>query len=218
MDINQRLFGLKKILDTREDMSDLLFHFTKGPNAFDTLCQILTSGKLKSNHKGHICFTETPLKLLLPLFEYFIREHPSDPMYAPYGIGINKKSFFEQGGRPVIYGSLNEKSLLNKSIQWRFQELVIPLPDFSWLREWRINKNEIKFSPRGIMIITKTEEELNSLCNILVDNTPEDYINKDGAFFDIERKYMGVSMEALTRIDSKHDLTKILRTQLDELS
>ena len=211
--------GIKRITNLREDMSDFLFHFTKGPNAFETLCGILEEGKLRdTNNRGYLCFTETPLSLLIPLFEYFTKRYPGNPMYAPYGIGVKKSRFFELGGRPVIYGKEEEKQFLDKSIQWRFEEMRLPYRDFSWLREWRIKRNKLSFSNSGIMVITKTNEEQLLLCHKLVDNTPKDYKENDGAFFDIEREYLGVSMEDIISFNSKNDLINLLVAQQEEMS
>ena len=107
--------------------------------------------------------------------------------------------------------------LLDPSIRWRFEEMNLPIPDFSWLREWRINKPNIKFSPKGILVITNTEDEQMTLCHKLIDNTPEDYLENDGAFIDIEREYLGISMERLKDFNSKHDLLDLLMSQLDEM-
>ena len=210
--------GTKRILDLREDISDFLFHFTKGANAFEDLCEILSSGKLIDIKKrGFICFTEAPLRMLQPMLDYFSTRYPEKPMYAPYGIGINKYSFFDIGGRPVIYGKEEERELLDDSIKWRFEKMNDPILNYSWLREWRINKSELPFSRNGIMVITKMEEEQALLCHKLIDNTPAWYTEKDGAFFDIERDYFGVSMEEISRFNSKHDLLKQLLTQNDEM-
>lgn len=86
--------GVKKIIDTREDLSDFLFHFTKGPNGLETLCKILNSGKMiDMNKSGYICFTEAPLSMVEPMLTYFSRQFPLNPKYAPYGIGISKRTF-----------------------------------------------------------------------------------------------------------------------------
>lgn len=214
----QRVEGTKKILDRREDLSDFLFHFTKGHNAYETLCNILHDGKLIDiSNRGYICFTEAPLGMLLPMFDYFQSHYPNNPKYAPYGIGVNKRVVFEKGVRPVIYGSKEEKFLLDKSIHWRFEEMNFPIPDYSWLREWRIHKHEIVFSPQGIMVITMTDDEQLTLCHKLKDYTPKGYTENDGAFFDIEREYFGVSMEEIKRLNSKHDLKELLISQKEEM-
>ena len=50
---------LLNILASREDISDYLFHFTKGKNAFETLTAILNDGILKDvNNQGYLCFSE----------------------------------------------------------------------------------------------------------------------------------------------------------------
>lgn len=219
MNPNNRLEGIRRILDCREDMSDYLFHFTKGPNAFETLCKILTDGKLVDiNNRGFLCFTEAPLSLLQPMFHYFMYRFPYNPKYAPYGIGVSKKHFFELGGRPVIYGTMEEKQLLPDSLEWRFEEMNLPIPDFSWLREWRIKRQQLSFSNTGIIVITNSEEEQTLLCHKLVDNTPEDYSENDGAFIDIEREWIGVSMESIRDFNSKHDLWELILSQLEDMS
>lgn len=210
--------GIKRIINLREDMSDFLFHFTKGQNAFDTLGEILKDGQLRDiNNRGYFCFTETPLSLLVPLFEYFTKEYPNNPMFAPYGIGVKKSTFFALGGRPVIYGKKKEENLLDESIRWRFEEMRLPYRDFSWLREWRIKGDKLSFSNTGIMVITKTNEEQSLLCCRLVDNAPKDYEGNDGAFVDIEREYLGVSMEDIISFNSKDDLIDLLISQQEEI-
>lgn len=81
---------LLQILASREDLSDYLFHFTRGKKAFETLEKILNDGKLKDVYKrGYLCFTEAPLTTLYNMFQIF--ERYDNPMYAPYGIGLKKK-------------------------------------------------------------------------------------------------------------------------------
>ena len=218
MNRDRKIIGTQRILDLREDMSDYLFHFTKGPDAFETLCKILSDGKLIDiNNRGYISFTESPLSMLQPMLEYFVSKYPKNPKYAPYGIGINKRLFFDNGGRPVIYGSKDEKQLLDRSIEWRFEEMNLPIPNYSWLREWRIQKHEITFSPKEIIVITMTDDEQLVLCHKIKDYTPEWYTENDGAFFDIEREYYGVSMEGIKLFNSKHDLKELLISQKEEM-
>lgn len=212
------MIGREEIILRREGISPFLFHFCKGSNAFETLQNIICDGKIRDiKNSGYICFTEAPLSQLVNLFNYFMERYPGNPMYAPYGIGISKRRFFDLGGRPVIYGKKEERDLLDKTIQWRFEPLNLSIRDFSWLREWRIPLNKISFSPKGIMIITNTEDENNLICHELVDNTPEWYEKKDDTFFDIRRCYMGVSMEKVTSMVSKQDLIAYLIQQQDEL-
>lgn len=83
---------LLQILASREDLSDYLFHFTRGKKAFETLEKILNDGKLKDIYeRGCLCFTEAPLTTLYNMFQIF--ERYDNPMYAPYGIGLKKSRF-----------------------------------------------------------------------------------------------------------------------------
>lgn len=47
---------LLKILSAREDISDYLFHFTKGSDAKNTLTSILGDSEIKDVKRGYICF------------------------------------------------------------------------------------------------------------------------------------------------------------------
>lgn len=218
MHYKRYLDGTKKIISTREDLSDYLFHFTKGPDAFNTLCEILRSGEIKDIKKrGFLCFTETPLSMLRPMFEYYTHNFPDNPQLAPYGIGINKNLFFQKGGRPVIYGAKDEKKLLDSSIHWRFVETNLPIPDFSWLREWRIKRSKISFSNKGVIVITNTESEQDILGHELKNYSPYNYPDKEGIFLDIRRVYLGVSMEKIKEFNTKQDLQDLLTLQLEDI-
>lgn len=138
-------------------------------------------------------------------------------MYSYYGIGVNKQSFFDIGGRPVIYGLADEENLLDDKIKWRFQAINPPYKDWTWFREWRINKQQLKFNPNGIMVIAPTEEEKFIICNKFEDNTPIDYKEKDGAFLDIEKIYAGISIEKIASIENKEALREYIKNELKEL-
>ena len=61
---------LLKIIASREDISDYLFHFTKESNAFDSLLKITEDRQLKDiKNNGVICFTEAPITLLKSMFD-----------------------------------------------------------------------------------------------------------------------------------------------------
>ena len=86
---------VEKFFYTREDLSDYVFHFTKGASAQSTLEKILQEGKIRDIHsKGYICFSEAPILMLLDMFDIFSK-YP-DPMYAPFGIGIKRDSLYRQ--------------------------------------------------------------------------------------------------------------------------
>lgn len=59
--INSKDSIYPNIIASREDISEYLFHFTKGKEAISTLKNILSQQSLKKGEKNPICFTETPL-------------------------------------------------------------------------------------------------------------------------------------------------------------
>jgi len=168
---------LLDILESRADLSDYVFHFTKGENAIETLQKILEQKEIVDlNSNGFICFTEAPLYSLVDMFELF-KKYP-DPMFAPYGIGILKEDFYgNYGGRPVIYGPIREKKYIPSQLQWRYV-LYEPPYDFTWLREWRTNLSTIEIDPSKHIVITNTiGEEIgysNSFGEVSVDIEYED--------------------------------------------
>jgi hypothetical protein len=189
---------LKSILESRYDLSDYLFHFTKGENAKETLTRILTDKKIKDiNIRGAICFTEAPLPSLVKMFDVFAKY--SSPMYAPYGIAVLKKDLFDLGARPVIYGPADEKILLDKSIHWRYESYIPHDHDFSWLREWRI-KTDVKLDNSKSFVITNTKQEE------LDHSFEEGDIDVDGCIADgqfwpeYKREWKSISIETLREV------------------
>lgn len=83
------------------------------------------------------------------------------------------------GGRPVIYGTEEDGEKL-KSIDmgWRFELLKPKLHDFSWLREWRIEKSQIDLNiDNCITVVPTIKDELDlvfDLHDIDIDAEPED--------------------------------------------
>ena len=52
---------LQDILQSREDISDYVFHFCKKHNAKETLEKILSENKIRDiSDKGYICFQRAP--------------------------------------------------------------------------------------------------------------------------------------------------------------
>ena len=209
---------LLHILASREDISDYLFHFTKGKKAFETLGAILNDGKIKDvNKRGYLCFTEAPLTALYSMFQIF--ERYDSPMYAPYGIGIKKDLLYNEGCRPVIYGTKEDFDTIPKHLYWRCEEYVPDTRDYSWLREWRIKSASYNLSVDCI-IITKTEYEQILLMKDTCDSFDFDGDIEDGEYHGyvtsgFERMYKGVSMEEIRNVCtlSKVGLEKILSTQ-----
>lgn len=219
--LNQTLI---KILRAREDISDYVFHFTKKRNAFETLELILEKECIRDvNHKGHICFSESPLPLLPSMFKLF--QKYEDPIYAPYGIGIKKNQFWQIGGRPVIYGDIKEGEILPDEIKWRFQLLNPNTYDFSWLREWRIQTSEINLNKLDCFVIVDTVKDTESLYNSIfdlddidIDAQPEDGTCHTEYLGYFVRKFKIISIEEIEGIKrmSKADLEKFLRNQSNE--
>lgn len=209
---------LVKIKDLREDISEFLFHFTKGEDAFEKLQKILDEGKLRSFNKDrYICFTEAPITMLNGFFNFVERTFSIPTIIAPYGIGIKKDILFQKGARPVIYGTREEKKLLPEKLQWRHVNMNLPDYDFSWLREWRIKCNFIKFKPEHIIVITRTNDEQLLLHKVIIDN-PDNYSEIDESMIDFQRIYRGVSLEEIENsIKSKRDLVELLESQKEEI-
>ena len=220
--INSKYSIYPDIIASREDISEYLFHFTKGQDAIHTLRTILSQQCLKKGDKCPICFTEAPLFFLPKMFELFMKRYPNKPMYAPYGIGFKKDYIFALGGRPAIYGKKEEKDLLPEELKWRFVEYNPNYKDFTWLREWRVNIPELFFDNNDCIIITLNETQLFELTQ--EEGELEDFIIdyiKDGQYI-IEshkaqipiRHYKGVSFEYINEwCQTKQDLNEFLSWQ-----
>jgi hypothetical protein len=212
---------LLKIIASREDISDYLFHFTKGSTAFDTLVKIAEDRQLIDfNSKGVICFTEAPVTLLKDMFDIF--EKYAEPMYAPYGIAIKKEHLFELGARPVIYGKLEESDELPESIKWRFEEYIPNVKDFTWLREWRLKQKSLDLTQENCFIITKTKDEFESIAFSDDNITDIDFDGcvADGQFWGtatgyFERGFKGISIEEIIEFNklSKVEIDKVIEKQ-----
>lgn len=217
MDINHNSHYMmnttvEKIYHSREDLSEYVFHFTRGAHGRDTLEKILSEGVIKDiSSKGYICFTEAPILLLPDMFDIFNR-YP-EPMYSPYGIGIKRDTLYRIGGRPVIYGTETDKAQIQDSLHWRFVMMKPDEYDFSWLREWRLPEKEYSITGDDIVIVKTIGEEQEILLDfddVDVEGEPADggfQIFYTGIFI---RKHKGVSIERIrnTEIDKKEKLKK----------
>lgn len=145
----------------REDISDKLVHFTKGETfeaAFANLYKIISEGRLiggdgfvKGGYKC-VCFSEAPLAAL----EHGLLNSSAYSRYSPFGVMFEKKWIFEKGGRPVIYQPGSEYDALPESHKWRhvrYDPCTETPTDFTWEREWRIQTEELKFSPSNASVV-----------------------------------------------------------------
>ena len=196
---------LKKNLESRYDLSDYVFHFTSGENAKDSLESILSDRKIKDiKSKGRLCFTEAPLTSLVEMFKIF--EKYKKPMYAPYGIAILKEELFSLGGRPAIYGPKGEKEMIDKSIAWRYVEYEPDTYDFTWLREWRIQKEELDLNNSNHFVVIKTKaEEYEYAHNDDTEIEVDGCISGDGQFWPeyylaFKREWKTISIERIAEL------------------
>ena len=174
------------------DVSPYLFHFVKGDNPLWVLEQILKENALKTDKHNFISYTESPLRVMNDILDYFqvFRDKPGcRPIYEKYGIGINKKFMYEKyGARPVIYGPVEDKQLIDEELLWRFELLDFVNWDFSWQREWRTKGNyfELPEDDEDVVIICRHEKEAERLKELyghpcvsfeyIEDNHASDYI------------------------------------------
>lgn len=190
---------VEKIYLSRQDLSDYVFHFTRGANSRETLIQILSDGAIKDiNHNGYLCFTEAPVLMLPEMFELF--SSYKEPMFAPYGIGIHRDSLYKLGGRPVIYGTEEDKALISKELWWRFLMLKPGEYDFSWLREWRLPKEEYIITDDDLVIVNTVEEEETILLDFEDMEVEAEPADGGFEFFytgKFKRLHKGLSMERI---------------------
>lgn len=215
---------LTEILKRREDISDYLFHFTKGVNAKDTLISIITQKKIKDTKgSGYICFSESPLTMLSPMFSFF--KQWDSPMYAPYGIGVKKDYLYQLGGKPVIYGDSYDFKILPEELKWRFVQYSPGENDFTWLREWRLPLPSLELSYENCFFIVDTnsdfwgmQELFMDLNDIDVDAEPEDGGIRTTYFGYFSRKYKVISLEEISKLASitKNQLLNILESEKEE--
>ncbi len=214
---------LYEIISSREDLSKYLFHFTKGEKAKDTLISIINDGKIKDiNKTGRICFTEAPVTILAPMFNVF-RRFPK-PMYAPYGIGIRKDVVYQNGGRPVIYGDKTDEKIIPQSLKWRYELFNPRKHDFTWLREWRLPKDNIELSFDNCFFIVDTNNDIEELWHMInsidvdIDAQPEDGGVQTDYDIYLSKRYKMVSMEDITKVCmmNKKELQKELLKQSKE--
>lgn len=145
----------------RTDISDKLSHFTSGANdgeAFERLCAIVETGRLIGSDamiRGRyrcVCFTEAPL---VSLPDGLVNPDAYS-RYRPFGLLFDKSWVFAQGGRPVIYQTDDEFADLPDAMRWRHVRYEpnreVPI-DFTWEREWRLQRNELIVNPAWATLI-----------------------------------------------------------------
>jgi len=146
----------------RGDLSDKLIHLTRGDSeqaAAATFLTILQEGKLRGGTgciKGTfrcVCFSEAPLS---NLSQILASPGAHGVRYKPFGIMLPKTWLFGRGGRPVIYQSDDEYSLLHDSQKYRHVRYAPDTIDFTWEREWRIQTDELLLEPEHTTVVVPT--------------------------------------------------------------
>jgi len=92
----------------------------------------------------------------------------------------------------------------------------LPNYDFSWLREWRIKCNSIRFKPEHIIVITRTKDEQLLLHKVIIDNL-DNYSEIDESMVDFQRIYRGISIEEIGSYTSKKQVDETLVLQQEEI-
>lgn len=157
-----------KIVETRPDFSEYLWHFTKGKDAELLFHHILYDGIIKDmDNDGCICFTEAPLSILPEMFEYF--NTYNKPFFAPWGFGFKKDFLFSKGARPVIYTKKVEMDYFIPKLQWRLEEYEPNVRDFTWMREWRLHKKTLDIDAESCILFVPTEMDRDMLVEVEFD-------------------------------------------------
>jgi len=155
-------------MDPRPDITDKLVHFTSGASegeAFQRLRQIVceqrlvgNGTKIRGNYKC-VCFTEAPL----PYLQHGFVNPSAYTRYSRFGVLVEKRWVFEQGGRPVIYQPDVEFDLLPEPLRWRHMRYEPGVIDFTWEREWRVQCDELHFQPNVAVIVVPAKDWADEL-------------------------------------------------------
>lgn len=104
---------------------------------------------------------------------------------------------------------------LPENLRWRFVSVNPPYQDWLWLREWRINKEEIKFKPEDIIIVTNTADEQALFWEVVIDNPYNEPV--DDSMVDFKQKYRAIAIEQLPNYNSKNKLEELLSQQINDI-
>ena len=213
----------ERLRNMRLDLSPYLFHFT---DSLDTLWKILDELCLKSNKKKYVCFTETPLCLMISMLDYM--GIWKKPILGKYGIGFKRDLLIQKyGARPVIYCDAIQQGDIGQKLKWLYEELDVEGHDFQWLREWRI-KGKFDFSKidRNDILIIVSKSDETEICAYYIDNA-QPFFDEEGnlidADFDIKRFYRCLPLDKLREVLEEkcigdYDLLPILEQQIiDEI-
>lgn len=160
----------------RNDLSSKLIHLTRtvaDTTASQRFNQILAESQLTGSSRdvrggfSVIGFTEAPITMLANVLANAAAQ---EMRYAPLGVMVDKSWLYELGGRPVIYQSNAEFDDLpecKRYLHVRFE------PnngiDYSWEREWRIQRDALELDPTMTTVIVPTRNWAERY-HLIVDN------------------------------------------------
>lgn len=190
----------RRIRLVRRDVSDLLFHFTRGvpdkwveivhspthralmpSTAKGVLHKILHDGALLGSSswtygKPTVCFTEAPIHEFNSIFSLnaIAASNEERPRYEPYGIAVPKTWLFQQGGRPVIYDHPSALNTYPDELRYRFTPYDPSCgKDYTWEREWRIETGRLVLDPKHALVIVPRSDEAFDLVYGFSEEVPD---------------------------------------------
>lgn len=162
----------------RPDLTPYLIHLTKASGkttALENLISILkdgviegTDGFIKNATRGSgvkaACFMDVPFAALK-----YVCSPKNAERYQPYGVVVQKRHVYQQGGRPVLYLSDEECEKLGISSKqlWRVVSLEYDRKEDTWIdwqheREWRCPK-EFNLEKAPCIALVKSVKDLEEL-------------------------------------------------------
>lgn len=148
----------------RSDHTDYLVHWTKGTfeEALDSLTSIAIDETLYGSANGIrssdvcVCFSEAPIESF----------HKGGDYFQPFGVRVSKRWFFEQGGRPVIYQTIEEYNLLSEELRWKHVDFDVSgnnKRNYTWQREWRIKMDELYLPVEEVTLLVPDKKYFDIL-------------------------------------------------------
>ena len=152
----------------RKDLSTWLWHFVRRDvNQAETVRAILDGKRLKAMQADHVskawvlCFTEAPLSECVR--QDRVLADSAYTLFSLFGVGFRRRWLWAKGALPVIYQPNTRLDELPEKQKWRHVEFDLSKPnpvDFTWQREWRLNKVELEFSEKDVVLVIPDTDEL----------------------------------------------------------
>jgi hypothetical protein len=137
--------------------------------AIDTLCRILTEGRVRGSSRlipgehPTVSWTAVPPNELAAIRRW----NPALVRWTfePYGIAISRRVLKESGARPVIYGTRDAVKRLKPDTLYRFQVHDPSHSPWKREREWRIRGDVLieTLRPDDVFLFVPTEAEATEL-------------------------------------------------------